>query len=312
MTPPLVVSSTAFVQQKPAVLINASGVVPVGPSRFVFIDNRNHTELLELVLNPDGTQREPLKRRRMTGLSRGSLSDPEGLTRIDANGAVDLILASSLSVWHDLGSGQRGTNQGLVRVRYRPEGDLVAEAMPGFRDWLLARHPALAPVAGLDPDHGGLNIEGLAWDPVRKVLLFGVRAPAKDGRISVLQLHLKSTDAQWTTAALEARPVLEIHRSSLLPAQGIRDLTYDTERQEFLVILGRSISRGAAPFQLCRWDGTSVTVEVLDVSFDRMKPEGIMMKPEGITVFDADRARRILIVDDAGGFATFSAADAGD
>ena len=311
MTPPLVVSSTAFVQPNPAVLINASGVVPVGPSRFVFIDNRNHTELLELVLNPDGTQRGPLKRRRMTGLNHGSLSDPEGLTRIDVNGAVDLIVASSLSIWHDV-SGQRGTNQGLVRVRYRPEGDLVAEAMPGFRDWLLARYPALAPVPELDPDHGGLNIEGLAWDPVRKVLLFGVRSPTKDGRISVLQLHLKSTDAQWTTEALEALPVLEIDTSSLLPARGIRDLTYDAERQEFLVILGRSISGAAAPFQLCRWDGTSVTVELLDVSFDVMQPQEIMMKPEGITVFHADGARRILIVDDAGGFATFSAADAGD
>ena len=177
---------------------------------------------------------------------------------------------------------------------------------------MLAQHPALAPVAELDPDHGGLNIEGLAWDPVRKVLLFGVRSPTKDGRISVLQLHLKSIDAQWTTAALEVRPVLEIDRSSVLPAQGIRDLTYDTERQEFLVILGRSRSREAARFQLCRWDGTSVTVEVLDVSFQRlMKPGTIMMKPEGITVFHADGARRILIVDDAGGFATFSAADAG-
>ena len=78
------------------------------------------------------------------------------------------------------------------------------------------------------------------------------------------------------------------------------------------MILGRSISGAAAPFQLCRWDGTSVTVELLDVSFHVMKPQGIMMKPEGITVFHADGARRILIVDDAGGFATFSAADAGD
>ena len=307
MTPPLVVSSTPFVQPNPAGPINASGVVSVGPSRFVFIDNRNHTELLELAVNPDGTQREPLKRRRMTGLSRGSLSDPEGLTRIDANGAVDLIVASSLSVWHDPVSGQAVANQGLVRVRYRPEGDLVAEAMPGFRDWLLTQHPALAPVAELDPDHGGLNIEGLAWDPVRKVLLFGVRSPTKDGRISVLQLHLENTDAQWTTAALEARPVLEIDRPSMQPAQGIRDLTYDTERQEFLVVLGRSISGAAAPFQLCTWDGTSTTVKVLDVSFDNPS-----MKPEGITVFHADGARRILIVDDASGYATFSAADAGD
>jgi hypothetical protein len=158
----------------------------------------------------------------------------------------------------------------------------------------------------LDPDHSGLNIEGLAWDPARKVLLFGVRSPTTDGRISVLQVHLESTDAQWTTAALEARPVLEIDKPSMQPAQGIRDLTYNIERQDFLVVLGRSISGAAGPFQLCTWDGTSTTVTVLDVKFNQS------MKPEGVTVFHADGARRILIVDDARGYATFSAADAGD
>jgi hypothetical protein len=50
--------------------------------------------------------------------------------------------------------------------------------------------------------------------------------------ISVLLVHLESTDAHWTTAALEARPVLKIDRPSLQPAQGIRDLTYDIERQQ--------------------------------------------------------------------------------
>src|SRR6478735_1245416 len=150
MTPPLVVSSTPFADVDPAAPINASGVVPVAPSRFVFIDNQNRTELLELTLNPGGTQREPLKRRQMTGLSGGSLSDPEGFTNIDVNGEVDLIVASSRSVWRDPSSGQAVVKHGLVRVRYRPEGDLVAEAMPGFRDWLLAQHPTLAHAAELD------------------------------------------------------------------------------------------------------------------------------------------------------------------
>lgn len=119
---------------------------------------------------------------------------------------------------------------------------------------------------------------------VRRVLLFGVRSPATDGRISVLQVHLKSTDAQWTTAALEARTNLQIRRPSFPPAQGIRDLTYDPEWQEFVVVLGRSISGGAAPFQLSTWDGTSATVNELDVSFHAL------MKPEGVTFFHVDGA----------------------
>jgi hypothetical protein len=70
------------------------------------------------------------------------------------------------------------------------------------------------------------------------------------------------------------------------------------------VILGRSISRAAAPFQLCTWDGTSRNVKVLDMNFHPS------MKPEGVTVFQTNGARQILIVDDAGGYATFSAGDA--
>jgi hypothetical protein len=62
-------------------------------------------------------------------------------------------------------------------------------------------------------------------------------------------------------------------------------------------VLGQSISLGAAPFQLCTWDGTASSVTVLDVAFDSM------MKPEGVTAFPGDGARKILIVDDAGGFA---------
>jgi hypothetical protein len=271
--------------------------------RAAFIDNRDPTALWELAINSDGSQRE-LKRRLLTGLSRGSLSDPEGLTRIDANGAIDLMVASSLSVWNPE-SGQAVANQGLVHVRYRPKGELVADAMPGFREWLLTQHPALAPVAELDPDHSGLNIEGLAWDPARKVAL---RRPFPHHRWSDIGVAGPSGEHRrpLTTAALEARPVLEIDKPSMQPAQGIRDLTYDIERQDFLVVLGRSISGATAPFQLCTWDGTSTTVTVLDVKFNQS------MKPEGVTVFHADGARRILIVDDARGYATFSAADAGD
>jgi len=44
-----------------------------------------------------------------------------------------------------------------------------------------------------------------------------------------------------------------------------------------LVVVGRSISGGDVPFQLCTWDGTASAVNVLDVmcALDSMKPEGV-------------------------------------
>ena len=88
------------------------------------------------------------------------MGDPEGLTRVDVDGETFLIAASSLCFRDADGSGQQDINDGLVRVRYTAEGDLHAEAMLGFRSWLLSHEPSLAEAGELEPDAGGLNIEG--------------------------------------------------------------------------------------------------------------------------------------------------------
>ena len=79
------VSKTPFVTEVgDGHIINASGVVPVSDSRFVFVDTTDREALLELNLNPDGTQDGPIVRRRLAGLPVGSVSDPEGIARIGA------------------------------------------------------------------------------------------------------------------------------------------------------------------------------------------------------------------------------------
>lgn len=283
---------------------NASGVVPVGELRFVFIDNQAADAVFEFTLNPDGTQQGPVRRRPLVGLDGGSLTDPEGLTLVEVDDAHFLIAASSLSVWSEAppGPGQEPyAHQGLVRIRYTPDGDLRAEAMKGFRRWLLEHYPRFRTAASRVPDRRGLNIEGLAWDPGHDDLLFGIRSPTNGGRVSVLRVHL-DVEAPWTVAALEAGPVSVIQRVSV-PPQGVRDISYDVERNEFLVVLGRSITGGAVPFRLCTWDGVGTAADELNVDF------ASSMKPEGVTVFTVDGVRRVLIADDAGGFATFKAAD---
>ena len=291
------VSTTPFPKPKRGEAFNASGVVPVGLTRFVFIDNRDPDALFELNLDRDGAQDGPVVRRPIVGLPAGALSDPEGLARIDVRDEIDLVVVSSLCFRRVSGSGKVVADDGLVRIRYTPGGDLHAEAIPGFRDWLVEGHPALADAAQLEPDSHGLNIEGLAWDPSRRALLFGVRSPVKKGRILVLCVHL-DTEAPWSTAALQIAGTLVIEKSDFNAPQGIRDISFDAERQEFLILLGRSVSSKRVPFQLCTWDGSSPTVNVIDVTFERRS-----MKPEGVTAIPGKGARRILFVDDAGGFA---------
>ena len=121
------VSAIPFAQRNGKAEFNASGVVQVGPDRFVFTDNHDPAALFELVLNPDGTQREPIRRRPLSGLAPGALSDPEGLTRIDVDGGMTLVVSSSLAV-------RKKTvgHDGLVRVRYTRTAISVPRTCRGF------------------------------------------------------------------------------------------------------------------------------------------------------------------------------------
>ena len=138
------VKSTPFDETNGNAPFNASGVVQVGPGRFIFVDNHDPSALFELALDAHGREVERISRRPMAGVADGQLRDPEGLTRVDRDGEIFLIVASSLCVGTAKGSGRQPLSDGLVRVRYTPHGDLQAEAMHGFRDWLLRHVPSLA------------------------------------------------------------------------------------------------------------------------------------------------------------------------
>ncbi|MDT5354970.1 MAG: hypothetical protein QOJ56_3502 [Mycobacterium sp.] len=287
------VKSTAFPKKDGGVPYNASGVVQVGPRRFVFVDNRDPSALFEFTLDADGAQVGPIEPRPLVGIGQGHLGDPEGLTRVDLNGETFLVAASSLCT---IGG---KVNDGLVRVRYTPDGDLHAEAMDGFRSWLLSQDRALDEAGALEPDRGGLNIEGIAWDPGTNALLLGQRGPAEAGRISMIHVPVDVGATAWTTAALSGPTVLLARIPQSPGTQGIRDISYDDQTGDFLILLGRSLSGDDAPFQLCAWTRGSDDVRLIDVKFEKN------MKPEGVTTFSIGGKRKILVVDDAGGYAVF-------
>jgi hypothetical protein len=292
------VKSTSFDEKNEKASFNASGVAQVGPGRFVFIDNHDPSALFELALDADGTQVERISRRPLAGVAEGLLRDPEGLARVDRNGEIFLIVASSLCVLNAKGLGRQQVGDGLVRVRYTPHGDLHAQGMHGFRDWLLRHVASLAAAGQREPDAGGLNIEGLAWDPRTRTLLFGQRGPADPGSITVIRVPVDAGVAPWTIGALGAPSIVRARVPRSSARQGVRDISYDEQTGDFLILLGRSTSTGDEPFQLCAWNGSD-NVELLDVTFHRS------MKPEGVVAFTSGDERRLLIVDDRGGYAVF-------
>ena len=292
------VKSTSFDEKNGKTPFNASGVAQVGSGRFVFIDNHDPSALFELVLDADGTKVERITRRPMAGVAEGQLRDPEGLTRVIRNGEIFFIVASSLCVLDGKGSGRRQVSDGLVRVRYTPHGDLHAEAMHGFRDWILRQTPSLAAAGRRKPDKHGLNIEGLAWHPRTRTLLFGLRGPAEPGSITMIRVPIDARVAPWATSPLEAPSIVRARLPGSSAKQGIRDISYDEQTGEFLVLLGRSTSKDDEPYQLCAWNGSD-NIELLDVTFHRST------KPEGVVAFSCGDERRVLVVDDRGGYAVF-------
>ncbi|MCW2512727.1 MAG: hypothetical protein JWR11_1769 [Mycobacterium sp.] len=291
------VRSTRFREKNGGTPFNASGVVRVAHQRFVFIDNNDPSALFEFELDSDGEGVQRIRRRPLTGLTDGLLRDPEGLCRVDVDGEILLVAASSLCVAGSGRSGRREVCDGLVRIRYRSAGDLPAEAMDGFRAWLLRQEPTLADSADRVPDDGGLNVEGLAWDPHANTLLFGLRGPADPGRIGIVRVPVDARVAPWATSSLGDPTAARVSVPNSTARQGVRDMSFDERTGGFLILLGRSSSRGDEPFQLCTWDGDGDSVELLDVRFHRS------MKPEGIEPFSDGDKRKVIIVDDDGGYA---------
>jgi hypothetical protein len=230
---------------------------------------------------------ERIHRRPLAGVGKGMLRDPEGLTRVDANGEIFLVVASSLCV----ADGNRVCD-GLVRVRYTPGGALPAEPMAGFRDWLLTRVPALADAGRKTPDAGGLNVEGLAWDGT--ALLFGLRGPARPGRVTLVRVPVDVGGARWTTASLGQPELIHVRLPEPAVTRGIRDISGSGD---FLLLIGRSAGHGDTPFRLATWNRADDHAALLEITFHRSA------KPEGVTPFSIDGEQRILIVDDTGGYA---------
>src|SRR5262249_17621815 len=77
---------------------NASGVVPLADSRFLFCDNNSKHDLFELDLGKDGRKSGPLIKRPLEGLGHKGVDDMEAMTIAEEKGRRFIFVASSLSL----------------------------------------------------------------------------------------------------------------------------------------------------------------------------------------------------------------------
>lgn len=292
------IGSIPFEEMNGNDVFNASGVVPLGDSRFLFCDNNSNDALFELDLTPGGQKKGKLIRRPLAGLAAEAVDDLEGMAFVKNKGRRFVFITSSLYVKKSKNdSVSKVQPSGLLRVRLKSHDQLLTENLPGFRDWFVRQAPDLAASAAVTPDEGGLNIEGLAWDAARQALLFGVRTPVSGGKPVIIPVKIKKLNGAWTTENLKMLPPIRLSLDAAEGEQGIRDLQYIPARKSFLVIVGKTISESKAPFALYEWNGNQEgKVRRLNVSFAKK------MKPEGVTGGTIGGKPVLLFVDDAGGF----------
>ena len=276
---------------------NASDVIPIADSRFLFCDNNTDDALFELDLSPDGRKKGPLVRRPLRGLDARAAHDLEDMALVEEGGRRYLFLTSSMRVRSAKDNSLVVPPGGVLRVTIAPDETLVAENMPDFRDWLIRAYPQLAASARIKPNDGGLNIEGLAWDRNRHALLFGLRTPAPDGKPLVLPVMVKDLAGPWTTSNLEAQTPIHLSVEPVGDEQGIRCLYNERDRDGFLVIIGKATKDSKAPYSLNEWSGNAGgAIRRLNIVFAKK------MKPEGITRGSIGGRSALVIVDDGGGY----------
>ncbi|HET9531584.1 MAG TPA: DUF3616 domain-containing protein, partial [Blastocatellia bacterium] len=124
---------------------------------------------------------------------------------------------------------------------------------------------------------GGLNVEGIAWDPQNSVFLLGLRSPLVDRQSPqalLIPIRLKDQNGPFSIDNVEvAAEAIKLRLGTL----GIRELHYDSRLKSFLIISGAPKEREKGSYSLWQWDGRAGEEGLREIiALDaRLKPEGI-------------------------------------
>lgn len=260
----------------------ASGVAHVpGTDGVLFVDDGRTDEVFWMRLGADGTQAGAVSAVKLGA----SVIDLEGIT-FDG---VHFYVVGSQS------KSKGGDLAGLVRFKFDAAGQRAegAEAVSGLKSFLAANVAELRGMEKKKYKDGGINVEGIAWDPRGKRLLLGLRSPIVEGQALVVPLRLRDPSAAFNAANLE----VEGGRAIRLPfgGAGIRSIEYDGRANSFRVITGAGPNTERLDFKLWEWDGSTEQPALRELStFDpKLKPEGVTRvstgaRDFGFIVFDTN------------------------
>lgn len=159
----------------------------------------------------------------------------------------------------------------------------------------IATNQTLAPFYRKRLQENGVNIEGIAYDPINRHLYAGFRAPSIDGQAFVLEVESRvvfGTTSEFKDA--------QLHAIKLGEGYGIRDIIKID--RGFLILAGNSAPSDGTSFdpnreyRLCFWRGIGSTVKQLAVI---PKPNEDA-KPEALLLLNEDsEAVEVLVISDS-------------
>ncbi|HSE99101.1 MAG TPA: DUF3616 domain-containing protein [Blastocatellia bacterium] len=245
----------------------SSGVVYVpGANGVLFVDDGKSSGCFWMKLDDSGRQAEPVRFVHIDA----QVEDPESIT---FDGTYFYILGSQSRP-------DAGARNALIRFRFDPASATTSdiEKIEDLRSFLLKSLPELREAGEQAGTEGGLNIEGIAWDPENRMFLLGLRSPLverQSPQALLIAIRLKKPDGPFSIENLELTAPQPIRLR--LGTLGVRDIHYDTRLKSFLIIAGAPKERDKGHYSLWRWDGSSEEqglreIAVLDA---RLKPEGL-------------------------------------
>lgn len=263
----------------------ASGVAHVpGTDAVLFVDDGRPDEILWMQLGEDRKQAGAIK----TIDIATSIIDLEGIT---TDGEYFYVVGSQ--------SKSKGADQvGLARFRVDAASQRVTgtQAVSGLKKFLADNVAELRGMENTKYNDGGINVEGVSWDPQNTRLLLGLRSPVVDSEALVVPLKLRDLQAALSFDNLE----VEGGKAIRLPlgGAGIRSIEYDESRKAYFLITGAGPNSEKMDFKTWEWSGNGAAPALRErETFDRR------LKPEGITRFSNGARDFIFIVFDTSGYA---------
>lgn len=260
-----------------------------GTDRVLIVEDETHDSVLLLRMAPPGDTDGPVEEVALPG--GFYLKDMEGIA-MDPAGYVYVVSSHSLN---SAGKPRRGS--ALARMKWSDGRLSNAETLADLRPWLESAVPEIAAVRDLASDSGGLNIEGLAFDPDAGRILLGLRGPLFGRHPALIPIRIIDPAGPFTRANMDMHAPIVLES---IDNFGIRSISRDGAARGYWILTGGGgvSAETKNRFHVWFWDGAGTRPLMQDAFKFRKKigKEKFPLRPEGVCAFRSEAGASFLLI----------------